>query len=233
MLYIIIHILCTLISNFLYSPYYFILLFLILKDKIKYYVSNISHFLVNSFWLAELVKKTRPNIEYLATKSHLIRELPQSCEMIGKARDLGVIFCPAKKHTSHDGCFYDPKIGDIIKTIQFKLKEEGSFLKFDHLEQWASKYSHLDILDIGFKSSKDFEHYKDKIIDFNNFLSLKGSKLVVTSTDYSSYKLESTCRSDIKDLLDMQASFNGIVKGVNDHMIDSYGLIIAKSQFFI
>lgn len=222
-----------LIINFLSSPHYFFILFCILKDKIKYYTFNISRFVFNFFWLADLVRKNK-KIEYLAGKKiGSIRELPQSCEMMAEAIKSKLIFCPSKKHSHHDGCFYDPNNGKITQTVQFKLKDKGSHLTPEDFFSWFEKYSNLDRLDVGFLSSEEFEQSKNLIIDANKFLCSKGSKLVITSNDYSSYELESTCRSDIKDLLDMQASFRKIVQGVNDNMIGSDSLIIAKSMFFV
>lgn len=228
MLYII-YLIYILITNFLYSPYYFLSVFCMLKEKIK----CCSHSLAFSFlWIAEIAQKTKPVIMYLPTSSHLIRELPQNCEMISKAMDLGLIFCPSKKGARHDGCFYDPKIGKITETVQFKLKEEGSRLNYDQLTTWSQKYRNLDSLDIGFQSSQDLEQSKDLIIKINEFSSLEGFKLVFTATDYSSYKLEHTCRSDIKDILETQASLNKIVSGVNEKMIDSHGEILTEFMFF-
>ena len=115
------------------------------------------------FWLAELVSSTKPRIQYLSVKSDLILELPQSCEMIGKAMDLGLVFCPASKKTLHDGCFYDPITGKIVETVQFKLKEEGGGgLSLSNLLTWAKKYVSLDRLDVGFQSPEDFERHQGK-----------------------------------------------------------------------
>lgn len=224
-----ISLICILITNFLYSPHYFLSVFCILKEKIKCR----SHTLAFTFlWLAEIAKNTKPVIRYLPTSSHLIRELPQNCEMISKATDLGLIFCPSKKGARHDGCFYDPKSGKITETIQFKLKEEGSRLNYDQLTTWSQKYCNLDSIDIGFKSSQDLEQSKDLIIKINEFSSLEGFKLFFTATDYSLYKSEHTCRPDIKDILETQASFNKIVTEVNNKMIDSYGEILTEFTFF-
>lgn len=232
MLYFV-YLLCILVINFLYSPYYYLLAFHILKDKIKYYILNINRFVFNFLWLADLVKNTKPQIVNLATKTSLIRELPQSCEMMGEAIKLGSIFCPARKKTRHDGCFYNPESGEITSTVQFKLKEEGSPLNLKDLLIWINKYHNLDRLDIGFQSSEDYERHIDLITNINIRLSLEGKKLFITAKDYSPYKLEHTCRSDIKDILDIQSSFNKIVLGVNNNMIDSCGEIIAKSEFFL
>ena len=231
MLYVI-HFLSILIINFLYSPHYFILVFYTLKEKVKYYILNTKRLVFNFFWLAELVNSMKTNIYGLPTKTHLIRELPQSCEMIAKATDLGLIFCPAKKGTKHDGCLYDPIIGEITETVQFKLKEEGSQVSFFQLSEWVIQYHNLNRLDVGFQSPEDFERNKGTISEIQDFLYCKGFKLVLTSKDYSSYKSEDTCRSDIKDILEMQVSFNKIVEGVNDNMINSFGEIITKSMFF-
>ena len=231
MLYII-YSLSILIINFLYSPHYFLLVFYTLKEKIKYYSLNTSRLVLNFFWLGELVNSCRPNIKFLATKTHLIRELPQSCEMMFKAMDSGLIFCPAKKGTKHDGCFYDPIIGKITETVQFKLKEEGSGFGSSELSDWVRQYRNLNRLDVGFQSPEDFERHKGLISNVHKLSNFEGSQLVVTFKDYSLYKSECTCRSDIKDILEMQASFNRIVEGVNNNMIDSSGEIISKSMFF-
>ena len=220
-----------LIINFLSSPYYFFLVFCMLKDKIKYYIFNISRFVFNFFWLADLVRIR--NVQYLAAKKDLIRELPQSCEMMAEAMKSKLIFCHAKKQSHHDGCFYDPNNGKVIQTVQFKLKDKGSYLTPADFFSWFDKYSNLDRLDIGFLSFEEFEQSKNLIIDANKLLRSKGSKLVITSNDYSSYELESTCRPDIKDILDIQVSFKEIVTGVNENMMGLDGLIIAKSMFFV
>jgi hypothetical protein len=58
------------------------------------------------------------------------------------------------------------------------------------------------------------------------------SNIFFTATDYSLYKSEHTCRPDIKDILETQASFNKIVTEVNNKMIDSYGEILTEFTFF-
>ena len=90
----------------------------------------------------------------------------------------------------------------------------------------------MDIIDIGFQSPQDWEQAQVLISDINDFSFLKGFNLVFTSTDYSSYKLEYTCRPDIKDILEIQASFNEIVTGVNEEMISSSGEILTQSSMF-
>ena len=218
------------IVHFLYdSLHYFLLVFYMLKDKIKLYSSR---FVFNFFWLAELVQSFKPSIGFLPTTSHLVRELPQSCEMMFKALDLGLIFCPSKKGANHDGCFYNPETGKIIETIQFKLKEEGAPLHWDTLITWAQKYRNLDIVDVGFQLPQPLEQYKDLLIQINEFSYSEGLNLVFTFTDYSSYNSEHTCRPGIKDILEIQASFNDIVIGVNDKMIDSCGEILIPTMFF-
>ena len=47
--------------------------------------------------LADLVANSKPVISNLATKSHLIWELPQHCEMMVIALKIGKIWCPSKK----------------------------------------------------------------------------------------------------------------------------------------
>ena len=184
-----------------------------LKDKIKFYGSR---FLFNFFWLADMAQNIKPLIRYVPLNSHLTRELPQICESASKAIDLGLIFCPSKKGVVHDGCFYNPKIGKITETVQFKLKEEGAPLHSNKLELCANKYKNLDTIDIGLQSPQDWEQAQVLISNINEYSFLKGFNLVFTSTDYSSYKLESTCRPDIKNILEIQASFNEIVSGEND-----------------
>ena len=205
------------------------MLYNMLKVKIQFYGSR---FLFNFFWLADMAQNIKPLLRYVPLKSHLTRELPQICESASKAIDLGLIFCPSKKGAVHDGCFYNPKIGKITEIVQFKLKEEGAPLYFDKLELWACKYKDLDIIDIGFQSPQDWEQAQVLISDINDFSFLKGFNLVFTSTDYSSYKLEYTCRPDIKDILEIQASFNEIVTGVNEEMISSSGEILTQSSMF-
>jgi len=205
------------------------MLYDILKGKIKLYGSR---FVFNFFWLADMAQNIKPLVKYVPLKSHLTRELPQICESASKAIDLGLIFCPSKKGAVHDGCLYNPKIGKIIEIVQFKLKEKGAPLNFDKLEVWAHQYKDLDTIDIGFQSPQDWEQAQVLISKINEYSFLKGFNLVFTSTDYSSYKLESTCRPDIKNILEIQASFNEIVTGVNEQMINSSGEILTQSSMF-
>ena len=229
----IIYYIYILLVNFSYSPHYFVYVFYTLKVRIKHYIPNNRYLLrTNYLWLAKLVGSIKPAIPYLATVDQsLIRELPQSCEAISRAIELGLVFCPSAKNAKHDGCFYDPEIGRVIGTIQFKLKEEGARVGCD-LFAWSKKYSNLDMLDIGFQSPQDLDRSKDLIIKVNEFLYLKGDKLIVTFKDYSLYQSEHTCRSDLKDILEIHASFNKIVYGVNQNMIDSYGEIITIEPIF-
>jgi hypothetical protein len=170
-----INILWIIIINFLYNSGYFLLLFSILKDRTKYYVFKVDRFaFFNFFWLGDLVKSLKIAPTYLATKSHLVRELPQSCEMISKAINSGLIYCPAKKGTKHDGCFYDPKSGIITETVQFKMKEEGSSLISPAcLSSWMKKYYNIDRLDIGFQSIEDLECNKGLLLKANKLLYAK------------------------------------------------------------
>jgi hypothetical protein len=153
--------------------------------------------------------------------------------MISKAINSGLIYCPAKKGTQTHGCFYDPKSGIITETVQFKMKEEGSSLISPScLSSWMKKYYNIDRLDIGFQSIEDLECNKGLLLKASALSHAKGAKLHLTFMDYSSYKSEQTCRSDIKDVLEIQASFDKIVSGVNDKMIDQYGDIITVEPMF-
>ena len=214
-----------LIISFSQNPHYFNLLFSVLKEKIKYYSSETTRFLFTYFWLAEIVANSKPAITSLATKSHLIRELPQHCEMMGIAFKMGQIWCPARKGCKHDGCFFDPSTGKVIQSVQFKLKDEGAGLSSKDLEVWIEKYIHLDILDIGFQSPKDFELHKGLIYQMDEIQRSLGSKLRLTCKDYSLYKSEGTCSPDIRDWLEIQSEYNAIVLKVNKDMIDVLGEI--------
>lgn len=226
-MFYLIYILIVLIFVFLQNPHYFYSLFSVLNIKRKCYFVNSARFIFNFGWLGDLVANSKPIIPmFLSTKNDLIRELPQHLEMMDKALKAGLIYCPSKKGASHDGCFFNPLIGKVTKTVQLKLQEEGSSPFYTiKLTRWAEDYAHLNEINIGFQSPEDFEQNKDIIYNINELQLASGAKLELTSKDYSPFKSEVTCLIDVKNLIFTQAGYNGIVTEVNEKLIDKFGEI--------
>lgn len=215
--------------NFLKNYNYFILCFSVLAEKIKYYFFNISRFVFNFLWLGELVATySKPEIKYLATKSYLIRELPQHCEMMRKALEMNQIYCPSEKGSKHDGCMFDPVNREVTSMIQLKLKDLGSKMDMDKLLSWVEEYKILDKLNIGFLSPEEYKLYTPLIEDINLFQIKKGLKLRLESEDYSLFLSKDTCKYDIKGFLDIQVRYNKIVEEVNHDWVNEMGEILDK-----
>jgi len=157
-----------------------------------------------------------------------ICELGSHVKKMDEALENGLIYCPSKRGAKHDGCFFDPSLGQITKTFQFKMKEEGSNLHPVKLENWIKEYANLDELNIGFYRTEDYERFRDVIIQRNQIQLVTDQKLQVVADDYSSFV---TLTGDIDVdkilyLIYLQTKLVKTITYVNESLIDSFGNIL-------
>ena len=156
----------------------------------------------------------------------------EACELghhvikMGEALDKGLIYCPSKKGAKHDGCFFDPISGKIVKIFQFKMKEIGSNLHPRTLNNWIDKYWHFDELNIGFYVTKDYDRFSGLISKADHLQLALARPLRIVAVDCSPYVTKDMDVEKVKYLINNQVKLSEEVYYVNESLLDNCGNII-------
>ena len=93
------------------------------------------------------------------------------------------LYIPTKTGTSFDSFIYNKNTNSILSKIEFKFKQNQMTLGKGNLDSLKIKYSHTDIVDLGFKFEDIF--FEQKRILLTDYKPYNQNNPIIKATDYS------------------------------------------------
>lgn len=128
--------------------------------------------LLHSYQIYNLPIKTLP-LECIQHVSYMMK-------MHGSSK---FIYIPTKMGVGYDSFIFNPKTQEVLSKIEFKFKIGNSLLGPGHLGRLKSKYSEIDIIDLGFKKANIFAKQQNYML--GDYAPYNLQNPIIKATDFS------------------------------------------------